>query len=64
MTVGQIGMCEAHPASLNAFKVTGSFFYMQPKRHMKMEALMLPLPAEAAIENRNTFTDQLHPMYH
>ena len=30
MTVGQIGMCEAHPASLNAFKVTGSFFWMQP----------------------------------
>ena len=38
---------------------------MQPKCHLKMAALMLPLPAKATTEdNRNTCTDQLHPTYH
>ena len=39
-----------------------ALFYTQPKCHIKMAALMLPLPAEDTTEeNRNTCMDQLHP---
>ena len=42
-----------------------ALFYTQPKCHIKMAALMLPLAAEDTTEeNRNTCMDQLHPTYH
>ena len=39
--------------------------YKQPKSHMKMVALKLPLPAEATCEEKtNTCTEWHYPMYH
>ena len=39
--------------------------FKQPKRRIKMTALMLPLPSEAAIEEKtNTCTDRRHPTSH
>ena len=39
--------------------------FKQPKHHIKVTTLMLPLPTEVTIEEKaNTNVDQRHPMYH
>ena len=53
---GNKGQSRSKPAGLNAFKVTHSFLstFKQPKRRIKMSALVQPFRTEAPVEEEKT----------